>query len=305
MRDNVTLQIDNREIKHFTNYSIEADIYIADHACRLEFSDPETPITAGTPIVLRVNGQKELTGIVDRRIPSYDKSGLRLAIEARDVLGWVVDAYCESFITLQGVTLQTLAQTLLQNAPVWVNVPGIIYQRNIIGNLKKKRARSASAAGAAAFCATQDIPQAFARIMPGQTVFEVLKTYALSRGLMLYALPRGTLVFGQPLAGGAPAFYLTTRKDNPVGNNIIEGRLDENISSRYSKVTVVGQQQGQDSLSPLQVNTGGPETAATDPTFPFYKPYVATDNGDSGARRSTRRCCFRRCARKATCSTIR
>ena len=260
---------------------VEADMYTCDHMFRMELSHPEMPVAAGQVVTLKVNGQTELTGTIDRRVPFYDKKSLRLMVHGRDVLGWLVDACCEQFITLQGETLQALAQTLLAKAPAFVNVPGIVYQQNIVGNLKKKRRK-----GAAAFGETQDSGQAYARIMPGQTVFEVLKIYALSRGMIFYALPSGTLVFGQPLAGGSPSYYLTCRRDNASGNNIITGELDENVSKRFSKITVVGQQQGQQAFGMEENGTGGPVAVntmatVTDPTFPFYKPFVALDNNDS------------------------
>jgi prophage tail gpP-like protein len=41
---------------------------------------------------------------------------------------------------------------------------------------------------------------------------------------------------------------------------------------------VVGQQQGLDTLGTADIST---KAAVTDSTFPFYKPYVATDQNDS------------------------
>jgi prophage tail gpP-like protein len=278
-RDEVTLTIGTRQIADFASCSIEADMYTSDHMFSMELSHPETPVTVGQEVTLKVNGQTELTGIIGRRVPSYDKRSLRLTVHGRDVLGWLVDACCEQFITLKGVTLQQFAETLLAKAPDFVKGPGIIYQQNVVGNLKKKRRK-----GTPALSLLQDTAQAYARIQPGQTVFDVLKTYALSRGMIFYALPKGTLVFGQPLAGGAPSYYLTTRRDNPSGNNVKAAELNENVSKRYSKVTVVGQQQGQEVFGPNgapMINTGGPQTTVTDSRFPFYKPFVAVDNNDA------------------------
>ena len=173
----------------------------------------------------------------------------------------------------------------MKNAPAFVTLAGIIYQQNLIGNLKRKKAKTGSPAP---ILWAQDGGQAYATIQPGQSVFEVLKTYAASRGMMFYALPDGTLVFGAPLAGGAPIYYLTRRKDNAAGNNIEAGGLDEDISKRYSKITVIGQRQGtnadvynsQGGGGPALINTGA-GTPIFDPTFPFYKPFVAVDNNDS------------------------
>lgn len=150
---------------------------------------------------------------------------------------------------------------------------------NYAENLKKKKATST---GGGLFGAAQ----AFAKIEPGQTIFEVLKIYAASRGAMFFTLPDGTFVFGKPKDSGVPIYHFTCRKSDPGQNNVLEGSLDENIAKRYSKVIVIGQQQGQDLFG-----TGGagkinsPKAVITDPTFPFYpdfnKPYVAVDQNDS------------------------
>ena len=243
MRDVVSLRINNVEVSHFTNYSIEADLYTAADGFTLELSDPLAPIAAGDVVTLYVNGTRELIGTIDTREPYNDKAGSRLTLTGRDVCGWLADAYCEEFITLENVTLQALAERLLKNAPSFVTAGGIIYQQNLIGNLKRKKAKKASPAS---ILWAQDGGQAKAQIQPGQTVFEVLKIYAQSRGMMFYALPDGTLVFGQPLMGGPPMYYLTRRRDNAAGNNIEKGGLKEDLSKRYSKIKVIGQRQGTD-----------------------------------------------------------
>lgn len=266
----IRLEIGGRRIENFLAYSIEADLYTADDAFSMELSNPEIIVEPGARCELYINNQRELTGIIDSVDHSYDKSGVRLRVEGRDLCGLLVDSYCEEFFDAEGMTVKALAERLLKQVP-YINRKAIDYQENIKGNLKKKRGRSSA-------MASLDGEQNFAKIEPGQTVFDVLKIYAASRGMMFYSMPDGTLVFGKPKDGGEPLYFLTTRKDDPRNNNILEGRFVRDISRRYSKIVIVGQQQGMDMFGAVEVNT---KAVVTDSDIPFYKPMVTTDYNDA------------------------
>jgi prophage tail gpP-like protein len=253
---------------------VEADIYIADDAFSLEVANPEAVLTPGQRCELYVNDELELTGIIDRCTRQYDKRGLTYRIEGRDLMGLLVDSYCEEFETVENMLLSDLAEKLLKSVP-YINRKAIEYQENIVGKLKgKKRTVDTPDEG------FMDTPQRISQIEPGMTVFEVLKNYAASRGLMFFANPDGSFVFGRPKVSGEPLFTLTNTKSG-IGNNILSAEETNDISKRYSKVTVIGQRQGQeeDNLDSEVINT--PPGVEIDATFPFYKPYVSVDNNDS------------------------
>ncbi len=270
MSDKVTLQIAGQRIENFLSYRVEADLYTADDAFSLDLANPEIAVSAGQRCELYVNGVLEMTGIIDRVPSGYGKPGRTLTVEGRDLGGLLVDSYCEEFIDVQGMTVKALAEKLIRKVP-FIKRKDIIYLENIRGNLKKKKGRSAA-------LAMMDSAQNFVKVEPGQTIFEVLKTFAMSRGMMFFCMPDGTFVFGKPKDGGQAVYRLVTRKSDPSGNNILEGEYLQDISRRYSKITVVGQQQGLDILGTADIST---KAVVTDSTFPFYKPYVATDQNDS------------------------
>lgn len=277
MSDRIALLINGAKIQNFLSYRVEADIYRADHAFSLELARPETEIKAGQRCELRVNDELALTGIIDKVSRRYQKSGLSLQVEGRDLMGLLVDSHCEKFVTVKGKKLSELAEMLLETVP-FINRKNIIYQQDVVGslgNLEQERHPDQT-------LELYDKPHKFTQISPGMTVFEVLKTYALSRGLMFFSLPDGTFVFGRPRAKGEPAYNLVCTREGE-DNNILEGSCDEDISKRYSKVRVIGQQQGRDDMGTGADGAGKINTAATatDPDFPFYKPYVSTDNNDS------------------------
>lgn len=262
--DTAYLLVAGKRIERFISYSIDADMYVADDAFTLELARPEVRIRAGMECQLYVNDTLELTGIIDKVVPSYGKDGRKLTVTGRDLMGWLVDAHAEDFITLKNYKFSALAKKLLSRAPKeFFKLTTVKPAEDSVGRLKSKAAK----------VGFWDTTTPLSQIEPGMTVFEVLSQYAKSKGFMFYSLPDGTFVFGKPKESGIAPFKLTNRLDGK-GNNILTGELSEDISKRYSQVTVVGQKQGQDGTTPSQNNI---EATVTDPDFPFYKPFVLKD----------------------------
>lgn len=273
MSDIVTLQIGNQRIENFTSYDIEADLYQAADRFTLELANPEAPIAPGMQCKLYINNQLELTGLIDKTSRKYNKDGRALTIEGRDLLGLLTDSHAEQFVTVQGKTVKQLAEMLLTSVP-FINRSQIVYQENVVGKLKGKKKTADSP-----LTAFLDTPQKFSQIEPGMTVFEVLAVYAASRGLMFFALPDGTLVFGRPRITGEAGFSITTSLDGK-NNNVEAGEEINDISRRYSKITVVSQVQGGDDFG-MDTSKINVKKTVTDAGFPFYKPLVVKLNNDS------------------------
>lgn len=216
---------------------------------------------------------KSIMDVIDE---AYDKrSGTSVYIEGRDLMGVLTDSFCEEFFSAENIKLKALAERLMKNVP-FIRLKDIQYQQDIHGNLKKKKGGKADIMGL-------DIAHQFSHIEPGMSIAEVLKIYSASRGLMFWCMPDGSFVFGRPVVGGPAAFDIINRISDPSNNNALRGQRTRDISKRYSKVKVVGQQQGYDlhgsgSDGAKKINT---KAEIIDPTFPFYKPFVATDNNDS------------------------
>lgn len=264
MSDVLELRISGRRLDRFVSYRVDADLYEAADAFRLELADPGFEINAGERCELRVNGELELTGLIDRVEETGDKSGNTLTVEGRDLMGLLVDSCVEEYPDLQSVTLKTLAEQLLKNIP-YVNRRAIVYQAGIAG-------ASAAQTTAAAF----DAPQANAHLDATRTVFDVLRDFAAARGAMFFALPDGTLVFGRPKAAGSADYQLLRRRDGR-GNTILSGGRTRDLSQRYSHITVLGQQQGSDTLTAGQINTSA---TVVDDGVPFRKPLVVQNDND-------------------------
>jgi prophage tail gpP-like protein len=276
MPDKVELFVNKVKIEHFLKYSIAADLYTPADAFHLELANPETEIIAGKLCELKINDKLELTGIIDKVIRKVKKGEVSLAVEGRDYMGLLLDSYCEPpWKTVTGMKLKALADLLLAKTP-FITRKTIVYQDNVVGKLKGKKKAASSG-----YLSALDTAQKIGQIEPGMTIFDVLKNYSLSRGMLFYCLPDGTLVFGRPLAKGAAEYKLTLLKSG-LGNNVIESEVEQDISKRYKKYSVVGQQQGsQGYLEAKQINTSNNGKPCIDPEFPFDKPFVTTDNNDN------------------------
>lgn len=273
MEDKVYLQIDGKRIENFLSYEVEADLYQAADKFTLELANPGTAIRAGMTCELYVNKELELTGIIDATRKGWSKQGQTLVVEGRDLLGVVVDSYVEKFTTVQGKTVKELAELLLASVP-FINRKEIIYQENVVGKLKgKKKTVDNPMTG------FLDTPQKLSQAEPGMTVFEVLSIYAASRGLMFFGLPDGPLVFGRPKAKGQPLYTIINALSG-VGNNVTSGDEVDDISRRYSKITVISQVQGHDEDG-QDTSKLDARASVTDASFPFYKPFVTRLNNDS------------------------
>ncbi len=274
MPDKVELFVNKMRIEHFMSYKVDADLYTPADAFSLDLANPEAQIKAGHQCELQINGTLEMTGIIDKVTRKIGKNGVSLAVEGRDLMGLLIDSFCapKDWIDLQNIKLKALAERLLMDIP-FIELKNIDYQENVVGKLKSKK-KSSSGGG---FLSALDGEQKIAHIDAGMTIFEVLRNYSLSRGMLFYCEPSGRFVFGRPLAKGEPSFSLTLRKSGR-GNNVIESETVNDISRRYSKVLVVGQQQGNNETAADQINISG---SHEDSTYPFQKLYVTRHNDDS------------------------
>jgi len=282
MDDKVYLQIAGKRIENFESYRVEADLYNADDAFSLELSNPESDVKAGMRCQLYVNDTIELDGIIDRVAKGYSKRGTRLSVDGRDLMGLLVDSYAEDFVTVEGKKVKDLAEMMIGKTsrhpalPFLSRIP-IEYQKNFVGKGRGKKQTVSQP-----LIAFLETAQKISHIEQGMTVFEVLRSYAMSRGLMFwmeYTKAGPQFVFGRPVAKGN-ASYTLAHLESGAGNNVLAGEEVVDYSRRYSKVTVYSQGQGHQDhgLNAAAVNG---KAVREDADFPFYKPFVTKLTNDS------------------------
>lgn len=269
MPDNVILEINDKAFEDFVSYRVESNLFQASDTFSFEISNSEIDITEGDKCVLKVNGKKELVGVIERIEESYDHQSHTITLSGRDIMGQVVNTYIENkFTTLKDMTLQDLAEYLLADVP-YVDRCNIIYgegDKNRIVALQQKESLLGAESEYKQF-----------QITPGQTVFEALRIYALSEGKLFFALPAGTFVFGEPVRDGKALFSLTA-KNSGQGNNATKGRRIRDIAERYSKTVIVARSDRDGIFDEIFGSSESQKGEVIDDTFPksdFYKPFVA------------------------------
>lgn len=271
LHDNVYLEIKNKgTLRNLRSYKVKSDLYIAEDLFTMEVVDPDVDVVEGDICTLFVNGERELHGMIEAIEDYYDEGERYMVFSGRDLLGLLVDTYCDEFTTLQDLSLKEITERLIKNIK-YINSQNIIY-----GKGAKDRAEEVTVKKSA-WSFSVDDEFKFVQISPGQTIFEVLKNQASSRGMLLYSMPNGTIVFGQVTTSGKAEYNLISRKDGR-GNNIKSGKRRRSISNRYSEVHVLGQQQGTDMFAAEDINFKG---IVKDKSFPFYKPYYVEDESDA------------------------
>jgi len=248
MSDDVELIVGQKRVKGFKSYSVESRLFSAASAFNMELRDASVDLSKDVTCQLRVNGEIELMGIIDRVE--------RNSVSGRDFMGLVVDAYVEEFKTLENKSLKALAEELLANVD-FINRKNIKYG-------KGDRLKDVSTTpGDDVFKSIQ--------LQPGSTVFDVLRDHARTKGMLFFSMPDGTFIFGTPKTSGAAEFHIV-RRLNGRGNNIKDGWKSVNRAAEYSSVTVLGQK-NEDDCNSADCNVS---VTVTNPDFPYRKPFVTT-----------------------------
>lgn len=254
MSDRVELCIGNRAFVGFKDYSIDSDMFAAADAWSITLGDVDTAIALGAECTLRVNGEGELHGLVEKISDKGGKDSHNVVISGRDIMCVAVDSYIESFSTLRSKTLAQVAEMLLSPLP-FLGRKDIVWEDG-----------------------ASDLDRTTRKVYlePGQRVFDVLSELAVSRGLLFYLRHDGAIVFAKPLARAESVFALYNT-DNDYAN-VAEWEIVRNLEPRYKTVTVLGRRQSYNGLAVTQLQTKG---TVTDASFPYAKPFVAVSNSDA------------------------
>lgn len=277
MRDPITLVIGGRSYSNFLSYEVDSNVLVPADAFSCRISRCDTGIKTGEKFQLVVNGRLEMTGLIDKVTAQYSKGSQELRVEGRDLMGLLVDASVEEWKTLHAVSLKDMGKRLLKNIP-YLKDSKVIYghEKKDAGLSKPKKVKLESASGMPGDAST-------CQYEPGISIFEALSDYSQKHGLLMWFEPDGTLVFGELKGKGAASeFSFFTHKGQEQGakdkrsaqakNNIISANLTDDISKRYSQLTIVAQIQGTDGIP-----AGGQDVnipTPPDKTFPFRKPLV-------------------------------
>lgn len=258
MSDTIELRVNNNVLTAFTSYRCDADLFMADDAFSFVCKEPGVIINPGDACSVYINGEQELSGVIETVDSEAQKNNKSVNLSGRDYMGMLTKACCEEFLTLLNTKCIDAAAILTKDLP-YIQRQNIVYQEG---------------------CETLDVAHKKLQVEPGMRVFEVLHEYAAMRGLLFYAMPDGTFVFGKARSHGSAKYTLVNRKSGDFSrNNILSSRVIKSIVNSWSNVTIISQTQGDDNTAPEGITS---KYTVTNPDFPenFYMPYVGVNNGD-------------------------
>ena len=255
--DRITIRVAGREHRDWTTYRIESHLITPADAWRVTLGIPADRI----PATVRPWADMEaclgqdvvLTGRIDRIEREVAKGAQSLTLSGRDGAAVLVDCSAPIF-TRRKVTLTEVVDLAVR--PL-----GVAKVRVDVTNAREK-----------------------VEIEPGMTAWDALGQACEANGCWAWFESDGTLVVGGPDYAAAPVATLVTRFDGK-GNNVLSLAVTEDVSGRYSEVTVLGQSHGTETAE----GKHDIQHRETDPDVPGYRPLILVAGDCDGATEAKRR----------------
>jgi len=256
--DRIVLRVAGLEHRDWTSYSIESDLLTPADAWRVSLGIPAGEIPSSVAPWARVEvllgGDLILTGRIDRIERELAKDTQTLSLSGRDGAAALVDCSAPIF-TRREASLEEVVDLVAR--PLGIDKARVDAQ----GRRKK------------------------VEIEPGMTAWDALQDVCEANGCWAWMEPDGTLAVGGPDYAAAPVATLVMTTGGK-GNNAKSLTVREDVSSRYSEVTVLGQTHGteeEDGKNDIMHR-------GTDPDVPGYRPLIIAegecDDVDEAKRRA-------------------
>lgn len=245
--DKVSIEIGGRPLTVYTAYSADSHLLIPADEFSVTIPGACTEFKTGDRFFLKLNGQLEMNGIVEKRELHTAATGNETTLSGRDLMGLAVDECLDKahWKTKADIKLKTLARSLLAGLP-YLKEQQVVYMHELadmgVSGRKSVIKKNANMSPLAPLSAGAD-----EQFSPGTTIFDALADRAQRHGLLLWMAPDGALVFGRPIEADVAALFRVNLYANPdmAGrNNVLSASLTDDLSKRYSKITVVGQSEG-------------------------------------------------------------
>lgn len=256
------------EIDEFISYSMDSDLFQAGDAFEIVVAaSTGVDVERGDKIIILINDKPELIAIANRPQRGYRRgTGGTITIRGVDYMGLLTGHYIEEDQLFENVSTEDIVKALV--GPIkFINEEAFSIHAGAKTDTKPQTDTSKFAIRA------KSLKPAF-KAKAGETVFDALRRFALSKGVMFYNLPNGTFVLGGLITTGTPSFFLNRANIDIMGEN-------EDPGQAYSKVVIFAQQQNTEARLPGELLTQADlvkRAEAVDEKFPYFKPFVARSN---------------------------
>lgn len=259
--DRITVRVGGLEHRDWTSYSIDSDLLTPADAWRVALGIPATRIPASIKpwalVEVYLGADLILTGRLDDLGREVDKDTQRLSLSGRDGAAVLVDCSAPIF---------TRRQASLSEVVDLVARPLGVGKVRVEQEGRKEKIT----------------------VEPGQRAWDLLADACEANGVWAWFEPDGTLVVGGPNYGAAPVATLVMTVDGK-GNNVKSLNVRENVTGRYSEVTVLGQTHGTED----EEGKHDIMHRETDPDVPGYRPLIIPagecDNVEEAKRRAKKK----------------
>jgi len=227
-RSEILLVVGTSAWANWTSYEVSAQFETPSDGWRVEARNPTSTQLAellpGVAVVLMIGSTTVLQGRLDRReLRRTRDGGTVVTLSGRDLAGQLVDCSPPTSWAWRNVSLATLAEKALADLGLTATVAAHAdAQRSL----------------------------AWAKSEPGESYWQVIERYARKARLMPWTTPSGELRLDRPDYTSSPVASLVNAITAPRkrDTNVLESVYVDDISSRYSTITVLGQAKGTDSL---------------------------------------------------------
>lgn len=289
------------EKNEYSAYSFDTQYGTVADGFNLTLVKTETDIETGFGVQFLIDDVIAFRGIIQRKGKQTNQSGTQLTLAGKDRAGILVEGFCNNFKDYSNTKPKTIIDALINQTNFYTkpkdtvdetadttgfNDATDISDRNATLLADVNESETASRIEDITFYDADFTAlgnKAKFKIDPGDRVFEKIDDLVRSVGFEILYQENGTLYIGdlnKKRYDDLVRYKIVFRHDG-VGNNVETADLIEDISGRYSTVSVTSQAEGYrytDSFP--HVNR---EKIATDSTMKYKKYFAAAVNDDEGS----------------------
>jgi prophage tail gpP-like protein len=220
MSNNITLIVGGQQCSQWDDISIDSDLLIPADAWSVTlFNPPADPLPStvfkGAVVEITYNGQTILKGTIDRITDSVNRQGYRLSVSGRDVVGVLLDSSVPVIVRQQITLSDIVGQYILTDLGELIH--DIAIDQGV------------------------DYTSTKVAVEPSESIWDAIVKAAESAGQFVWADATGAIRIGNPFNKRQPKTPNLIMRRAGQNNNVLSVEYAEDITSQYSTVIVLGQ----------------------------------------------------------------
>jgi prophage tail gpP-like protein len=283
----------------YSSYSFDMQYGVVASAFSLVLIDLDADIQTGYGIQFLVNNRVYFRGIIQRKNKIVNKNQRGIQLSGKDRASILVESYCNNFKDFNDHDQSDIIETLIAQTNFYTKVKGTIDEStdttgfNLAADITDRNAAVLSDVNESDTASSRNDVTSYDaeftalankkhfKIEIGDKVFSKIHELVDAAGYEILYQENGTLYIGdlnKKRYADTVVYNIVNRKDGK-GNNVLSATENDDISGRYSTISVTSQSEGKAFDSGSHVNK---ESIATDSTLPGKKYFAQHINSDEG-----------------------